>query len=110
MTSSPALTHSLIDELQAITVGIGHARHLLGKDKYSETNDLWQRLETCACDLAKLDRNERDKLRPVLLTLLDELQKTISAFDAEHQDLGNKLKSTHRNMAAGAAYRQARAR
>jgi len=45
-----------------------------------------------------------------MLALLDELQQTIAAFDAERHHLGNQLKSAHRNMAAGAAYRQAKAR
>ena len=110
MTSTGIPAHSLSEELQTVLVGLGHARQMLGKNKLSEMDELWQRLEKCAHRLAKLDHEERDRVRPAMLSLLDELQKTITAFDAERRDLGDKLEATHRNMAAEAAYRQAKAR
>lgn|GEM_PF-4553777 len=110
MTSTPTPTHSLIDELRAVLSSVEHARRTLGGDSLSETNELWPRLEKCALRVSELGRDERDRMRPVMLALLDELQQTIAAFDAERHHLGNQLKSAHRNMAAGAAYRQAKAR
>ena len=100
----------LIDELQAILGGLRQARRLLGEDSLPDSSDLWQRIETCSNRLAKLERDERNRIKPTILALLDEVQQSIAAFEAERRDLAERLKSTHRNKAAEAAYRQADAR
>lgn len=96
----------LIEELKAVIAGLEHARRTLHKDDPVEASELWLRLERCAGRLAMLDRQERDGVKPTLLALLDELERTIATFGAEHRHLGDKLKSANRSMAAGAAYRQ----
>lgn len=110
MTGAERPTGPLIDELRAILTALEHARRALGKDSLAETDELWPRLDRCARDLATLDRDERDGIKPLMLALSDELERTIAAFGAEHRNLGDKLKSASRNMAAGAAYRQAHGR
>lgn len=100
----------LIDEFQAILAALEHARRALDKGDLAETEELWPRLDRCARRLATLDHDERAGTKPVMLALLDELQRTIEAFGEEHRHLGDKLKSASRSMAAGAAYRQANGR
>ena len=109
MPTAPSASQ-LIDELQAILGGLRHARRMLGEDSLSDSSDLWQRIETCSTRLSKLKGGERDQIKPTILALLDEVQQSISAFEAERHDLADRLKSTHRNKAAGAAYRQAESR
>lgn len=109
MTEEPSAS-LLIDELQAILGGLRQARRMLGKDSLPDSSDLWQRIETCANRLSRLEREERDPIKPTILALLDEVQQSISAFEAERCDLAERLKSTHRNKAADTAYRQAEAR
>ncbi|MGI9501024.1 MAG: hypothetical protein ACR2P3_13380 [Geminicoccaceae bacterium] len=110
MTDAAPRTPPLIDDLQAMLVGLEHARRSFGKDGHFEADGLWPRLERCALRIAALDRNERDIVKPTMLALLDELEQAIAVFGAEHRQLGDKLRSASRNMAAGAAYRQAKAR
>ena len=57
-----------------------------------------------------LERVDRDTIKPTMLALLDELERTIVTFADEHRHLGDKLRSTSQSMAAGAAYRQAKTR
>lgn len=97
---------SLIDELKAVLAGLEHARRALREDGLPETDGLWPRLERCASRLKTLDGQECHDIRPILLALLDELERTIATFGVEHRHLRDKLKSTRRSMAADAAYRQ----
>lgn len=109
MQTAPSAS-PLIDELHGILCGLRQARSMLGEDSLVDLSDLWQRIETCAHRLSKLERDERDLIKPTILALLDEVQQSIAAYDAERRDIADKLKSTHRNKAADAAYRQAEAR
>jgi hypothetical protein len=99
---------SLNDELQAVLTGLQRARQALDQDAFAETADLWPRLERCTRLLAPLDRNQRTMIRPALLALLDELQRTIAAFGTEHRLLGDRLRAASRSLAADAAYRRAK--
>ncbi len=110
MTDTPRSTPPLIDELRAILAALEHARRALANGDLSKIDELWLRLDNCARRLAVLDREGRDGVKPVMLALLDELERTIESFGAERQNLVDKLKSTSRSMAAGAAYLQAKAR
>ena len=111
MTDAARPSSPLIDELRAILAGLEHARRALGQGQLVEAEEFWPRLESCARRLAALDRQERDGgLQPVMLALMDELQRTIMAFTTEHRRLGDRLRSTSRSMAAGTAYHQARPR
>lgn len=110
MTGPPRPTLPMSGECQAVLAALEHARRTLGKGDLSETEELWPRLDRCARRLATLEPDERDGIKPVMLALLDELQRTIEAFGDEHRHLGEKLKSASRSMAAGAAYRQANGR
>lgn len=110
MTASPQPQQPLIDELRAILVALEHARRTLGQRVVLEADDLWPRLERCARRLSSLDLDERDGIKPTMLALLDELEKTISAFGEERRHLADKLKSRSRSLAAGAAYHQAKVR
>lgn len=103
------MSSSLHEELQAIITGLKLARRSLGNESLVETDEFWLRIEQCACRVAELDHLERDGVWPVMLALLDELERTVAAFDAEHRQLGVKLRSADRRMAAGAAYRKAEA-
>ncbi len=110
MTSIPRSAPLVISELRAILASLEHARRALGQGDLSETEGLWPRLDKCARRLVELDHDEREDIKPVMLALLDELERTIGAFGAERRHLGDKLKSASRNMAAGVAYRQATGR
>jgi hypothetical protein len=95
------------DELQAIVTGLRHARHALGRGSLVETADLWPRLERSARLVAGLDRSQRSAIRPLLLAVLDELGRTVSAFGREQSQLRDRLKAASRSLAADAAYRRA---
>jgi len=110
VTGSPVKPHLLADALRAVICSLEHERSKLEQGNPARTDGLWRHLETCAKQIAALDREESDRMKPVLLTLLDELQRTMTAFDAEHRHIAEKLRSAHRNMAAGAAYQQAKSR
>ncbi|MDH3659376.1 MAG: hypothetical protein OEU92_04985 [Alphaproteobacteria bacterium] len=110
MTNAARPSPPLIDELKAILAGVEHARRALAQGQLVEADEFWPRLESCARRLAALDRQERDGIKPVMLALMDELQRTIMAFTTEHHQLGDRLRSTSRSMAAGTAYRQAKIR
>jgi hypothetical protein len=97
----------LLDELKAIITGLEHARHALDDDRLSETEGLWMRLEQCAGCIAKLDRAERDDVLPMMTAVLDELERTMAAFHAEHRHLGAEVQSARRRAVAGTAYRKA---
>ncbi|MGI9510669.1 MAG: hypothetical protein ACR2QJ_15125 [Geminicoccaceae bacterium] len=101
---------ALIDELRAALIGLEHARRALGKGDGIPADDLWPRLERCARRFEELERGDRDAIKPVMLALLDELERSIAIFGAEHRKLGDKLRSTSQNMAAGVAYRQTKSR
>lgn len=101
MTGLPPL---LVDELQAIVTGLRHARRTLDDGKLAEMGEFSLRLEQCASRISSLSPNERDDISPVLLALLDELERTFAAFDKESRDLGDKLRSANRRIAADAAY------
>ncbi|MEZ5930488.1 MAG: hypothetical protein R3F54_00765 [Alphaproteobacteria bacterium] len=107
MNSVAPTASTLRDELLAVLTGLRHARQALDREALAQTADLWPRLERCARLVARLDRAQRSAIRPVLLTVLDELQRTIAAYGAEHRELRDKLKSASRNLAADAAYRRA---
>ncbi len=98
---------SLADELKSIITGLEHARSALGDDRLKEAESLWQRLEQCADRIAKIDRAERDDVMPMMTAVLDELERTMAAFHAEHRHLRAEFQSVHRRAAAGAAYRKA---
>lgn len=108
MTGVPQPAPSVKDELRAIIAGLEHARRSLARDDLQEADELWPRLERCAREIATLDHTARKGLRPVMLALLDELERTIAAFGTKHGDLERKLRSASRSLAAGAAYRQTR--
>lgn len=95
------------DELKAIITGLEHARNALGDDRLTEAEGLWQRLEKCAGRIAKLDRAEREDVLPMMTAVLDELERTMAVFHAEHRHLGAEFQSAKRRAAAGAAYRKA---
>lgn len=104
-TSGPA--SSLADELRAALAGLEHARRRLGDGDLVGAEALWSRLEACAHQVDVLDRDAREAVGPLLLALVDELERTIATFDAEHRDLGARLRSTSRSLVADTAYRQA---
>lgn len=110
MTDDARPASSLIDELRAVLAGLEHARRALNQGELAEADEFWPRLDSCARRLSALDRQERDGIQPAMLALLDELQRTIVAFGAEHRQLGDRLHSANRNMVAGSAYHQARSR
>ena len=100
----------LIDELKAMISGLEHARLSLNQGDIGKQDELWHRLDQCTLKIRTLDGVERDRLKPVMLALMDELGRTIETFTRERSALGEQLKSTSRNVAAGAAYRQAKVR
>lgn len=100
----------LIDDLRAVIVGLEHARRALVEGDISAAEDFWPRLERCAERLNGLERGDRDGVKAAMLALLDELERSIAIFGAEHRHLGDKLRSASQSLAAGAAYRQAKTR
>lgn len=108
MSRATAPASSVSDELQAVLAVLRHARQALDQGNLAATADLWPRLERCARLVARLDRPQRSALRPVLLTVLDEIERTVGAFGAEQSLLRDRLKTASRSLAADAAYRRAR--
>ena len=98
----------LADELKAIITGLEHARSALGENRLNEAESLWQKLEQCAGQIAKLDHAERDGVMPMMTAVLDELERTMAVFHAEHCHLGAELQSANRRATAGAAYHKAK--
>lgn len=99
---------SLTAELKAVLTGLHHVRHALEDGRLEALDDLWPRLERCTHEIVKLSPDERDGMRPILLTLSDELQRTMAAMGREYDHIGEKLRSASRGKAVNAAYRQAR--
>ncbi|MEL6965589.1 MAG: hypothetical protein AAFO01_22770 [Pseudomonadota bacterium] len=98
----------LADELKAIITGLEHARGALGANRLEEAEGLWQKLEHCAGRIAKLDHAERDSVLPMMTAVLDELERTMAVFHAEHRHLGAEFQSANRRATAGAAYHKAK--
>ncbi|MEM7042738.1 MAG: hypothetical protein AAF543_08000 [Pseudomonadota bacterium] len=107
MTGDALSPSTLTDDLKAAIVGLAHARQALAAGDLDMADELWRGLDRCAYGLAAIDGDDRERMRPVLLALLEELERTVAVFGAEHRDLGDRLRSASRSLAAGAAYRQA---
>ena len=107
MTGRLSTPPTLIDDLQAAIAGLAAARRALASEDFDGADELWHHLDRCAYALTALQGEDRDRMKPTMLALLDELERTIAAFGAEHRDLGDRLRSASRSLAAGAAYRQA---
>jgi hypothetical protein len=110
MSDGVTLETPLIDDLQAALAGLEHARRVLDRDDLSDLETLWPRLERCATRIAALDQQGQVEAQPIMLALLDEVERTIAAFGVEHGHLADRLKSASLGLAAGAAYRQAKDR
>ena len=110
MTVSPSSPYPLADELRAVICGLVDERSKVSQENPEQNDGLWRRIETCAQHIAGLSSQEREEMKPMLLALLDELHRTIAVFDIEHRHIAEKLRSSHRNMAADAAYQQANTR
>lgn len=107
MTQSCDPASSLTNELRSVLSSLQHARRRLEDGDIVDAEALQRLLESCAHRVDALDRSERDVTKPLMLALLDELERTIAAFGAEHRDLGSRLRSASRSIAADSAYRQA---
>ena len=107
MTGGAPTASALIDDLKAAIAGLAAARQSLARGDLDMAGELWPRLDRCARGVAALRGDDRERVRPIMLALLDELERTIAAFGAEHRDLGDRLRSAGRSLAAEAAYRQA---
>ena len=110
MNDAAPTAATLTDDLRAAVAGLAHARRALGDGDFEEVGELWGCLDRCARRLSALDDAERLQVQPTMLALLDELERTMAAFDAERRDLAERFRSARRSMMAGAAYRQAKAR
>lgn len=107
MSGTTAHEHGVFEDLKAILTGLGHARSALADGDLAAMNELCRRLEDLAGRLGAAGEEGQERLRPLMLALLDEVERTIDAFASEHRDLRDQLRSAARNMAADAAYRKA---
>ena len=110
MTETALSASSLNEELKAVLAGLEHARRALDQGDLVDADALWPRLERCAQRVAALDPAERESVKPLMLALFDELERTIVVFGEERRQLGDRLRAANRNLAAGLAYRQSETR
>ncbi|MGI9436940.1 MAG: hypothetical protein ACR2Q4_19270 [Geminicoccaceae bacterium] len=97
---------SLSDEIDAILACLAHARQALGTDDIANLNDVWPRIARCAEKIQAMPADERQRMQLMLLTLHDDLDRTIRAFRGEQQQVRDQLMSANQSRTADAAYRQ----
>ena len=108
MTASDGPSTDPGAELDAALSHVRRARQALMCDGTEDFRDLSAILDQCVTRVARLNPDQRRRLRPNLLALLDELQMTMTAFRTETERLSRDLQQARQNRAAGAAYHRAR--
>ncbi len=99
---------SLADEVRSAIGDLERARRDLRHDDMSPSEEVLRRLERMVSRIGEAQLDRSSETYPLLLALIDELETTVRVFDEERLDLRERLRSTSRSMAAGAAYLRAR--
>lgn len=97
---------SLQDEAKAVLACLAHARQALKDDKLEPLDEIGLRIERYAQRIACLRPADRQGMQPLLLALLDDVDRTIEVYREELTRARTDLTSAYRGRAAGAAYRQ----
>lgn len=97
---------SLEAEMKAVLARLVHAREAQSRDKAEHLDDVGQHIQALARRIADLSPVERQGVRPLLLALLDEVERTIEVFQEGMAGMRQDLTSAHQSRTAGAAYRQ----
>ncbi len=83
------------------------ARQALENVDNAALEEVGAKVETCARDLTDLPLEQLHRLQPAMLTLLDDLDHTISLYQSAVKKFRTELSLARRGQAAGDAYRQA---
>lgn len=85
---------------------LAHARRALHGDDIEALDEIFSRIEGSAQRIEALDVAERQQMQPAFLVLLDEVARTINAFQLEQERVRAQLLSVNQGRAADVAYRR----
>lgn len=105
---SEAADRTLREELKAISARLAHTRQVLQQGEAECLAEVGPRIEACARQIMDLPMTNRQLVQPLLLAVLDEVDRTIDIYQKELDRMRTDLTSAHQGRTAGAAYRQAR--
>ncbi len=99
---------NLREEIKAISAHLAHTRQVLHQSETECLAEVGPRIEACAKQIRDLPMTARRPMQPLLLAILEEVDRTIDIYQAELEHLRAELTSAHQGRTANAAYRQAR--
>jgi hypothetical protein len=97
-------TESTRGTLQDAASAIAHARRALASEGAVDLTSILPAIDRCSAELLDLSPEIAEQVRPELLALLDDVQAAIRPLAAERRQLGEDLRRSNSQRAAGNAY------
>ena len=92
-------------DIRSVLALLARSRQLTEQDEAFSLEGLVARIEALSQQIHTLAPPHRQQLQPLLMALLDELNRTVTVFEGDLKSTGDKLASVRQSRAAGAAYR-----